>query len=126
ASFRFDRLQSDEPDCAVSAGIQSRLLGNSRCRAADVEGTHRELRSGLADRLSCDYSRCLTEFDQPARSEITSVAHDANAALRFASQHGTDLHPLDTGSLNCARQLFGDFLVDIDDQVAIVVLDFFE
>ena len=91
-----------------------------------MEGTHRELRSRFADGLGSDDARSFAEFDQAARGQVAAVAHDADTALRFAGQHRTDLHPLDSGSLNRARQLFGDLLVDVDDDVAVVVLDLLE
>src|SRR5439155_11991174 len=93
-------LQTDEADRAAALGIEARLFRNSRCRTADVEGTHRELRSRLADRLGCDDAGSFAEFDQSSGGEVASVAHDADAALRLAGQHRTDLHPLDTGCLN--------------------------
>src|SRR5581483_910561 len=81
ARLRLHCLQADEVHRAVRLGIETRLLGNSRCRTADVEGTHRELRSRLADRLSSDDARGFTQFDQTARSQVATVAHDANATL---------------------------------------------
>ena len=126
ARLRFDRLQSDEADRAVALGIQPRLLGDSRRRTTDVEGTHRELGSRFADGLRRDHSRGLAQFDQPARRQVASVAHHANSAFRFAGQHRADFHPFDTGSLNRAGQLFGDFVVDVDDHAAVVVLDLLE
>ena len=59
-------------------------------------------------------------------SQVASVAHDANAAPRLAGEHRANLHPLDTGSLNRARQIFGDLLVDVDHDLAFVVLDLLE
>ncbi len=118
-----DGHQVDEAHAAVVLGIEARLLADSRSRTADVEGTHRELRSRLADGLRRDDARGLAQLDQSAGSQVASVAHHADAALRFAGQHRANLHPLDTGSLHRARQVFGDFLVDVDDDVAFVVLD---
>ena len=126
AGFRLDRLHTDEANRAVRLGFQSRLLGDSRCRTTDVEGTHRELRSRLADRLRRDDAGGFAEFDQASRRQVSAVAHDANAAPGFAGQHGANLHSLDAGSLNRARQVFGDFLVDVDDHIAVVVLDLLE
>ena len=126
ARLRLDRLQSDEAHRAVVLGIEARLLGDSRCRTADVEGTHRELRSRLADRLRGDDAGSFAEFDQPSGSQVAAVAHDADAALRFASEHRTDFHPLDSRSLNRSREFFGDFVVDVDDHVAVVVFDLLE
>ena len=90
----------DEAHRAVVLGFQARLLGDSRCRTTDVEGTHRELGSRFADGLRRDDAGRFAEFDQAAGGQVAAVAHDADAALRFAGQHGADLHPLDTGSLN--------------------------
>ncbi len=91
-----------------------------------MEGTHRELRSRFADRLRRDDAGRFAEFDESPGSQVTSVAHDANAALRFAGQHRANFHALDTGRLNRARQLFGDFMVDVDYHLSVVVFDFFE
>ena len=113
----------DEAHRAIVLGIQARLLADSRSRAADVEGTHGELRSRLADGLRRDNASGLAQLDQTASRQVTAVAHHANAALRLAGQHRTNLHPLDTGSLNCVRQVFRHLLVDVDDDVAFVVLD---
>ena len=126
ARLRLDRLHADELHEAVVFGVLRRLLGDSRRRAADVEGTHGELRAGFADGLRRDDAHRLAAFDQPSGRQVAAVAHDANAALRFAGQHRTDLHPLDTGRLNRARQVFGDLLVDVDDHVAVVVVDLLE
>ena len=121
-----NRLQTDEADCAIGLGFQTRLLGDSRCRTADVEGTHRELGSGLADGLRSDDSGSFAEFDEAAGGQVAAVAHHADAALGFAGQHGTDFYPLDAGGLDRAGEFFGDFLIDIDDYVAVVVFQFFK
>src|SRR6202007_2096094 len=105
---------------------QARLLGDSRCRTADVEGTHRELRAGFADGLRCDDARRLAQLDQTAGGQVAAIAHHADAALRFAGQHGADLHPLDASGLDRTSKVFGDFLVYIDDHFAVVGLDFLE
>src|SRR5262249_49191318 len=44
----------DEAHAPVVLGIEARLLADARGRAADVEGTHGELRSRLADGLRRD------------------------------------------------------------------------
>src|ERR1700691_2154540 len=96
ARLRLYRLQADEAHGAVVFGIEARLLGNSRGRAPDVEGTHGELRSRLADGLRSDHARGFAEFYQAARGQIAAVAHDADAALGFASEHRANLHSLDS------------------------------
>ena len=126
ARLRLDGLQVDEAHRAVVLGIEARLFGDSRCRTADVEGTHGELGSGFADGLRRDDAGSFAEFDEAARSQVAAVAHDADTALGFAGEHGADLHPLDARSLNGSGEFFGDFLVDVDDHVAVVVLDLLE
>ena len=126
AGLRLDRLQSDEAHVAVVLGIEARLLGDSRCRTTDVEGTHRELGSRFADGLRRDDAGSFAEFDEASGSQVAAVAHDADAAFRFAGQHRADFHALDAGSLNRSGEVFGDFLVDVDDDVAVVVFDLLE
>ena len=126
SGLRLHGLQSDEAHGAVVLGIEARLLGNSRGRTTDVEGTHRELRSGLADGLRRDDSGSFAEFDETSGSQVAAVAHHANPALRFAGQHRANLHALDSRGLNRHREFFGDLLVDVDDDVAVVVLDLLE
>src|SRR5579863_4165010 len=126
AGLRFHCLQADEAHGAVVLGIETRLLGDSRSRAADVEGTHRQLGSRFADGLRRDHAGSFAKFDEPSGRQVAAVAHHADAALRFAGQHGTDFHSLNAGRLNGSREVFGDFLVDIDHNVAVIVFDFFE
>src|SRR3981189_1529439 len=91
-----------------------------------MEGTHSELRSRFANRLSRDHTGSLAEFHRAPGRQIASVAHDANSAPRLAREHRANLHPLDTGSLNRARQIFGDLVIHVDHDLAFVVLDLLE
>src|ERR1051326_8106780 len=122
----FDGLQSDEAHGAIVLGIEARLLGDSRCGTADVEGTHGELRSGFADGLCRDDAGSFAEFDEASGSQVAAVAHDADAALGFAGQHGADFHALNAGGLDRSREVFGDFMVDVDYDVAVIVFDLLE
>ena len=72
-----------EPDRPGVAGLEGRLLGDSRRRAADVERAHRQLRARLADGLGGDDADGLAEFDQPARRQVAAVAPGAHAAPRL-------------------------------------------
>jgi hypothetical protein len=82
---------------AVLAVRRSRLLQRTRpsygsrgrsprpCRepgAADVEGAHRELRAGLADRLRRDDADGLADVDHVPAREVAAVAQRADAAPR--------------------------------------------
>src|SRR4030088_1589861 len=91
-----------------------------------MEGTHGELRSRFANRLSRDHTGSLAEFHQAPGSQIASVAHDANSAPRLAGEHRANLHPFDTGSLNRTRQIFGDLVIHVDHDLAFVVFDLLE
>src|SRR5580698_602895 len=126
ATATFDVLEIHELDDAVVARFESGTLGNAGGGSADVEGTHGELRAGFADGLRGDDADGFAEFDHAARSEVAAVAQSANTASRFAGEHGTDADAFDTGALNRVRKLFGDFLVDVNDDVAFEVLDLVE
>src|SRR5208337_1882282 len=115
--------QVDEAHRAVVLGVEARLLANSRSRATDVEGAHGELGSRLANGLRRNHARCLTQFDQATGCQVAAVAHDADAALGLTGKHRANLDPLDTCSLYCDSQIFGNLLVDVNDDVAFVVLD---
>ena len=121
-----DHLQVDELHEAVVAGFDLRLFGDASGRAADVERAHRELRARFADGLRGDDADGFAHLDEAAGGQVAAVAASANSAAGFASEHGANLHALDAGRLNRVGQLFGDFLVDLDDHVAFVVLDLLE
>src|SRR3979490_2350134 len=91
-----------------------------------MEGTHSELRSRFANRLSRDHPGRLAEFHQAPGSQIASVAHDANSPPRLAGEHRANLHPLDTGGLNRTRQIFSDLVVHVDNNLAFIVFDLLE
>ena len=111
---------------AVRLRVLLGLFRRSGRRATDVERTHGELRARLADGLRGDDAHRFAALDHSAGGQVAAVAELADAALRFAGQHRADLDALDTGRLNRRRQVFGDFLVDLDDQVAFVVELIFE
>ena len=121
-----DRGQVDEADGAVVLGFEAGLLIDTRGGSTDVEGPHGELGAGLADGLRGDDAHRFAELDETAGAEVAAVAEDADAAAGFAGEHGADLDALDAGRLDGRGEVFGDFLVDVDDDVALVVLDFFE
>ena len=110
---------SDLASCFDCSEIRGR-------RAADVERTHGELRARFADRLRRDDADRFAALDQPSCRQVAAVAGHANTALRFAGQHRADLDALDTGRLNRRRQFFGDFLIDGDDHVVLVIALIFE
>src|SRR5208282_4894877 len=117
------RLQIDEAHRAGVLGLLTRLLADPGGGSADVEGTHGELGSRLTDGLRGDDADRFAQLHQASRGQVASVALDADAALGFAGEDGADLDPLDARRLDAHREVLGDLLVDIDDDVAFVVLD---
>src|SRR4029077_6663708 len=68
----------------------------------------------------------FSEFDHAAGSEVAAVAQRANPASRFAGEHGANAHALDPRGLHRVGQLFSDFLVHVDNDVALEILDLVE
>src|ERR1039457_1705116 len=101
-------LHADVAGEAVGLGVLGGLFGNTGGRSADVEGTHSELRTGFADGLRGDDADGFSPLHQPSGGQVAAVAHHADAALRFASEHRSDFDALDAGSLNGGGQVFGD------------------
>src|SRR5208337_2086853 len=126
AAAALNVAQLDEANDAGVLGFESGALADAGGRATDVEGAHGELRAGLSDGLSGDDADSFAEFDHAAGGQVTPVAEGTDTAPGFAGQHGTDAHALDAGRLNGVGEFLGDFLIDIDDDAALEVLDLFE
>src|SRR6266849_2624597 len=99
-------------------GLVLRGLHHAARRAADVEGPHRQLRAGLADRLRGDDADRLAELGQPPGAQVAAVTHDADAALGVAGQRRPDAHALESRILDLLRQVLGDLRVRLDDDLA--------
>ncbi len=91
---RLDGAEIVEPDLAVILGLHDRLLEGAGGGAADVEGTHGQLRAGLADGLGGDDADRLAELDRQAGGQVAAIALHANAALGLASEHGANFQLL--------------------------------
>ena len=107
---------------AVEARLDERLVGELR-RAADVEGAHRQLGAGLADRLRRDDADRLAHVDRRAAREVAAVAGAADAVLGLAGQHRPDLHLLDAGGVDRGDVLLDDHPARRDDHLAVAILD---
>jgi hypothetical protein len=121
-----DGDEVDEADGAGVLGLKVGGVGDSRCGAADVEGTHGELGAGLADGLRRDDADGLAHLHHLAGAEVAAVAEDADPALGLAGEHGAYLDALDAGSLDGGGEVLVDLLVDFDDGLALVVLELLE
>src|SRR5262249_19894440 len=121
-----NEFEVHEFDDSVVARFDGGTFGDARCGTTDVECAHGELRAGFADGLRGNDADGFAEFDHAARSEVAAVAEGANTAAGFASEHGANANALDTCGLHGVRELFGDFLVHFDNDVAFEVLDLVE
>ena len=103
-----------EADLAVDLGDDREVLGLTYLKellnsgqtlcdifrggdAAGMEGTHRQLSTGLTDRLSGDDTYRLTDGDGLTVRQVRAVALLADAVLGAAAEDGTDLDALYTG-----------------------------
>src|SRR6266436_8992111 len=120
------RLDEDEPvavlDHAFDLGFAHRLLGDTRRRAADVEGPQGQLRTRLADRLRRQNPDRLPQVHHVHGGEVAAVAHAAHAALRLTREHRADAHRLDSRVLDRLRGLFVDQLPGLDQHLGPLVL----
>ena len=73
----------------------SGLCYGTRCRTADVEGTHGKLGSGLTDGLCGNDADGLTGIDLLAAGEITTVALGADAELALTGNRRANLNSVD-------------------------------
>src|SRR6478735_9209724 len=103
--------------------VEVRLLVEL-CRAADVEGPHRQLGARLTDRLGGNDADRFTDVHRRTASKITAVALAADALLRGADQRRADLHALQAQFLDLEdhrlveQRAFGD-----DDLVRLRIHD---
>src|SRR5208282_6823970 len=109
-----DGVDVVQAEHAIVARLQRGLLGAPTGSAADMEGAHRELRAGLADRLRGDGPDRLAQVDQMAAAEVASVALDAHPLARLAGQHRADLDALGAGVLDRLDLIFVDHFVGAD------------
>src|SRR5271154_6864826 len=85
----FDNLDVHELYEARAARFDLGLLRDAGGRAANVEGTHRELRARFSDGLRADDADGLAEFNHAASGKVASVAASANSAPAFAGEDRT-------------------------------------
>src|SRR5215471_10343118 len=109
AAASLDVFEIHELYDAVVARFERGALGDARGGSADVERAHGELSAGLADGLRSDDPDGLAELDHAAGGEVAAIAQRAHPSPRFASEHGTDAHAVDTGGLDGVGELFVDF-----------------
>src|SRR5690606_8293930 len=90
-------LQVVEAQGAVGLDRDAVHGGRTRGGTTDVEGTHGQLRTRLADRLRGDDTDGLALVHQVAASQVTAVARGADTILGVAGDgrtHDDGLHAL--------------------------------
>src|SRR6185436_15677102 len=97
APFGADVVDADELHEAVGLGFLLRLFSRAGRCAADVERTHGQLRSGLADGLRRDDPDRFAALHHASGREVAAVAELADAAARLAGQHRANLHAVAAG-----------------------------
>ena len=86
----FDRGTVFKSHLAIDVCLDSGLLGAALYGAADVEGPHRQLGAGFADRLRGNDADGLADVDRCAASQIAPVAPAADSFLQGAGQNAAD------------------------------------
>src|SRR3546814_16108876 len=76
--------------------LEVRLFVNLR-RAADVEGPHRQLGAGFADRLGGDHADRLADVHRRPARQVAAIAFAADAQHRFADPRRPNLDRLHLG-----------------------------
>jgi hypothetical protein len=109
--------RAGDADRTVVAAFEERLLGHLG-GAADVEGPHRQLGAGLADRLGGDDADRFTDVHRRAAGQVAAVAGAADADLGFAGQDRTHLHRLHRSGFDGVGHVLGQVGVGRDDDLA--------
>src|SRR5665648_1118678 len=104
---------------AVEVRLQRRLIHDLGTRhAAQMEGTHGELGTRLADRLRRDDTDGFAHIDGRTAGKIAPVALAANAAAGLASQRRADADLLDARILDLFDLFLADPVSGLDDHLA--------
>ena len=74
------------------------------CRTTDMECSHGQLRSRLADRLSSNDADRFTNIDNVAMGQIAAITHGTNTMLGATRQNGTNINPFNAGAVDFLRQ----------------------
>ncbi len=99
---------------ALVLGTQERLFDGARCRAADMERSHGQLRAGFTDGLRRDDTDGLAHLDETVRGQVAAVTLDAGADLGFAGQRAADADLFDAQLFNELGLLLGDLFARHD------------
>src|SRR5580704_13488526 len=106
-----------EVHVTVVLRFDNRLLKKLSSGSTNVECTHRQLSTGLADALCSDDANRLTELHHPAGRQVPAVALRANTTLRFTGEDGADFQLLDADLHERVGLRLLDQLVCLDNRL---------
>src|SRR5450755_4759968 len=104
--------------CALRLDLDAIGRCRSGGRTADVEGTHGELGSRLADRLRRDHAHRFADVNAMTTTQIAAVAPSANAVTGLASDGRTHHDLIDAHLFQEFDQLFIDQRTGLDQHFA--------
>ena len=90
-----------------------------RGHTTGVEGTHRELRAGLTDRLGRDDADGLADVDELAGRERPAIALGARTDPRLARQHRAHLELGDAGCEQRVDEHVADVVAGLPEDLAV-------
>ena len=96
-----------ELDNPVRGCLDEGLLSHLS-RSADVEGPHRQLRTGLTDGLRRNDTHRFAHIDACPACQITTITGGTGPEFGFAGQDRTDLDRLNAGIVDCFDNIFID------------------
>ena len=104
----YDDVAVLDLDGGVESGLDRGLFCASLSGTTDVEGAHRQLSAGLANRLSSDDADRFAHIHNRAARQITAIAIATHADARFAGQDGADRYRADPGPLDLINPILID------------------
>ena len=105
------RLHQAEAAVFDDAGVTDLDLGVLGARGSDttdVEGAHRELRAGLADRLGGDDADGVTDLRDLVGRGIDAVGLGVDTLLARGGERREHLDALDAGIVDALGEFLGD------------------
>src|SRR5690606_31121623 len=109
-----DDFQVVQTHLTVGLDLDIVLRGSPRCRTTDVEGTHRQLRARLTDRLRSNNADSFTGVDAVTTGQIAAVADRADTVTGFTGDRRTHEDFVDTHLLEQTDPLLVDHRAGIN------------
>ena len=104
-------------DHAARADADFRGLESAGRDATDVEGAHRELRAGFADRLRGDDADRVADLRDAVGRGIDAVGLRVDAVFAGRGERRHDLHALDADVVDLGGSFLGDEVAGADEEL---------